>query len=62
MTSEQLEQLKRLIREKSEELAADPEKARAWLYKLGTHNLDGSLTKQYGGEYTDVGHPAFLPD
>jgi hypothetical protein len=62
MTSEQLGQLKRLIQEKGEVLASDPEKARDWLYNLGTHNRDGSLTKQYGGEYTEVGHPAFLHD
>jgi hypothetical protein len=60
MNSERLKELKRLIKEKGEELAADPEKAREWFYKLGTHNRDGSLTKQYGGEYTDAGHPAFL--
>jgi hypothetical protein len=35
-----------------------PESAREWLYRLGTHNKDGSLTKQYGGEYTDEDHPA----
>jgi len=26
------------------------EEARAWLVKLGTHNPDGTLTPEYGGE------------
>lgn len=35
-----------------------PEKARLYLYAvLGTHNRDGSLCLQYGGEHTDEDHP-----
>jgi hypothetical protein len=51
--------LKELIERKGRELASDPAKAREWLYKLGTHNADGTLTRQYGGESTDANHPAF---
>lgn len=49
--------IKDLLRKHSEENNT-PEKAREYLYSgLGTHNRDGSLCKQYGGEYTDQDHP-----
>jgi hypothetical protein len=47
-----------VMKKRAEEMT--PETAREYLYRLGTHNQDGSLTKQYGGEYTDEDHPAFL--
>ena len=28
------------------------QEARDYLVKLGTHNPDGTITKEYGGEYT----------
>jgi len=38
-----------------------PEKAREFLYsRLGTHNRDGSLCEQYGGERTDPDHPVHV--
>lgn len=58
MTSEQIAKIAELMRRKTAEIAATPEIARDWLYKLGTHNRDGSLTAQYGGDYTDPDHPA----
>lgn len=29
-----------------------PEACKAFLVELGTHNPDGSITKEYGGRYT----------
>ncbi len=59
MTADQTAKIAELLRKKQEEIGSSPEKARDWLYRLGT-NRDGSLTKQYGGDYTDVDHPAFI--
>ncbi len=35
-----------------EMVAAGPEACRRYLIELGTHNEDGTLTKEFGGEYT----------
>jgi hypothetical protein len=57
MTGEQIAALVAIMKKRAEE--ATPESAREWLYRLGTHNKDGSITKQYGGDRTDENHPAF---
>ena len=47
------EALLRFIREETARtVAAGPEACRRYLIALGTHNTDGTLTKEYGGEYT----------
>lgn len=51
MTDNDLDKLK-LHFEKMRLEINTPEKALAYLVKLGTHNPDGSLTELYGGEYT----------
>jgi len=49
MNSSQFELMKRMINEHTAEHASSPEKARAYLVKLGTHTPDGDLTPEYGG-------------
>ena len=50
---EHREKIRRMIRDHTAKLlAAGPEACHAYLVELGTHNPDGTLTKEYGGEYT----------
>ncbi len=56
MTDEQRENLKRLL--ETHHANCTKEEAFAYLQaKLRTHNKDGTLCKQYGGDYTDEDHP-----
>ena len=63
MTDEQLQAIRKAIEEHTAEMCADPRKAREYFYSgLGTHNRDGSICEQYGGEYTDPDHPVHSKD
>jgi hypothetical protein len=54
MKQSDLEKFKKALDESAKKYNT-PEKARYYLvYKLGTHNPDGSLTKEYGGDYTAI--------
>ena len=53
MTPAEREALRKAMREQAERDCATRETALAALVRLGTHNPDGSLTREYGGERTD---------
>lgn len=50
MTQEQARQaIRRMIQERTAEICMSRESAIAYLRQLGTHDAQGNLTRQYGG-------------